>query len=273
MIGVVTEQSILSYRERGFVLIEDAFSSGEIRILRDECEMAVDHRLKSNVLHNQESRGAFHARVFVQCLRVIEFSDVLRDALLSGEMAYLLSKLSGVPRFRCWHDQALFKPGYSNPTAWHLDAPYWSFSSRNAISIWIALDDVGAHNGALVFLPGTHLMALPLRPAVVNIGIGGSVDALFDVYPEWRKLESVVIPCAAGSMICHNGLTAHAAGCNMTNAPRRALACSYMPTGSRFNGRRNILSEAYLSRLSLGDVLDDDVELPLLSEGNVKLCQ
>jgi hypothetical protein len=55
-----------------------------------------------------------------------------------GKMA---AELAGVDGMRVWHDQALIKQAYGNPTGWHLDNPYWSFSSRDAISIWIALDD------------------------------------------------------------------------------------------------------------------------------------
>ena len=61
--------------------------------------------------------------------------------------------------YRIWHDQALFNPPYGNPTGWHLDDPYWSFSSRDAISVWVALDDATRDNGCLYYLPGSHKMA------------------------------------------------------------------------------------------------------------------
>jgi ectoine hydroxylase-related dioxygenase (phytanoyl-CoA dioxygenase family) len=38
----------------------------------------------------------------------------------------------------------------------HLDVPYWSFTSLNAISIWIALDDATLENGCMYFMPGSH---------------------------------------------------------------------------------------------------------------------
>jgi len=74
----------------------------------------------------------------------------------------------------------------------------------------------------------------------------------------------VAAPCKAGSAVFHNGLVAHAAGVNLTPRPRRAMTCAYMPDGSTFNGQRNILSKAYFETLTVGDVLDNEDENPLI---------
>ena len=42
------------------------------------------------------------------------------------------------------------------------------------------------------------------------------------------------------------------------------MNCSYMPDGARFNGKRNMLWEAYFDSLAIGDVIDNDTEVPLL---------
>jgi len=80
----------------------------------------------------------------------------------------MVSRLAGVDGMRVWHDQTLQKMPWANPTAWHLDNPYWSFYSRQAISIWIALDDATLENGCMAYLPGTHATAEFSR----NTGIG-----------------------------------------------------------------------------------------------------
>jgi ectoine hydroxylase-related dioxygenase (phytanoyl-CoA dioxygenase family) len=68
----------------------------------------------------------------------------------------------------------------------------------------------------------------------------------------------------AGSCSFHSGLTAHGAGANMTPGFRRAMTCAYMPDGSTFNGRQNILTDEQISRLKIGDVLEDDAQNPLI---------
>lgn len=50
----------------------------------------------------------------------------------------------------------------------------------------------------------------------------------------------------------------------MTNKPRRAMTCAYMPDGSVFNGQRNVLPEDYFASLKVGDLLDSDTINPLV---------
>jgi phytanoyl-CoA hydroxylase len=173
-----------------------------------------------------------------------------------GRMAV---ELAGVEGIRIWHDQALIKQPWANPTSWHLDNPYWSFSSRQAISIWVALDDATLENGCLYFIPGSHHSA-----TFDNVGIGQNMSDLFRVYPQWANVWPVAAPMKAGSCSFHNGLVAHGAGANMTPGWRRAMTCAYMPDGSTFNGKKNILTDEMVARLKVGDVLDDDNQNPLI---------
>ena len=83
-------------------------------------------------------------------------------------------------------------------------------------------------------------------------------------YPKLVGIEPVPVPAAAGDAIYIDGMIAHGAGPNMTLGYRRAMTCAYMPDGARFNGKRNVLSEAYFNSLNLGDVLDNEDEVPLL---------
>ncbi len=178
---------------------------------------------------------------------------------MTTRLGKLAADLACVDGIRIWHDQALIKRPWSNPTAWHLDNPYWSFHSHDAISIWVALDDATVHNGCLYFLPGVHKLA-----TFDNVGIGQNIGDLFKIYPAWAKMEAVPVPMKAGSCSFHNALIAHGAGANMTPGLRRAMTCAYMPDGSTFNGQRNILRQDQVDRLQIGDLLDDDRQVPLI---------
>ncbi len=206
---------------------------------------------------SEESR--YYNRVFVQRLNLWTDHEGMRGLMLDPRLGKLASELAGVDGMRIWHDQALIKLPWANPTGWHLDNPYWSYSSRDAISIWVALDDATRDNGCLYFLPGTHKTA-----TFDNSGIGVNTGELLDVYPQWAEIQSVAAPMKAGSCSFHNGLLAHGAGANMTPGTRRAMTCGYMPDGCVFNGKPNILPQNYLDTLEIGDVLDDDSINPLI---------
>ena len=121
------------------------------------------------------------------------------------------------------------------------------------------MDDVTLQNGCLYFLPGSHKIT-----RFDNAPIGANMASLFDVYPEFKTIEAVPAQLKAGSAGFHNGLTAHAAGPNMTPQWRRAMTCGYMPDGSTFNGQQNILSAEQVSKLKIGDLLTDESQNPLV---------
>jgi len=267
MLTQLTDEQIALYRQNGFLVLEGFVSLQELEHWRATTEEAVSQRLagvgvpeswKWN-LTNQGDAESYYARVFTQCVKLAETHAGMRALMLDERLGKLAGTLAGVDGVRIWHDQALFKPPFGNPTAWHLDNPYWSFSSRDAISIWVALDDATLGNGCMWYLPGTHKTA-----RFDNVSIGQNLADLFKHYPEWRDVEPVACPCPAGSAVFHNGLTAHGAGANMTNRPRRAMTCAYMPDGATFNGQKNVLPDAYYETLAVGDQLDDDRVNPLV---------
>jgi phytanoyl-CoA hydroxylase len=211
-------------------------------------------RAEQKLTNVTDDADDFYSQVFLQCIKLADTHAGMRSLMTDPKLGQAAATLAGVDGIRIWHDQALIKPPFGNPTGWHLDNPYWSFSSRDSISIWVALDDATLANGCMWYLPGTHKSA-----RFDGAGIGANMADLFRVYPEWRELEPVACPCPAGSAIFHNGLTAHAAGANMTNRPRRAMTCAYMPEGSTFNGVKNILPTEYFDSLRVGSLLDDDL--------------
>ena len=65
----------------------------------------------------------------------------MRTFMLDARLGKMAAELAGVDGMRIWHNHALIKQPWANPTGWHLDNPYWSYYSRDAISLWVALDD------------------------------------------------------------------------------------------------------------------------------------
>ena len=79
-----------------------------------------------------------------------------------------------------------------------------------------------------------------------------------------KDVEPIAAEMKAGDGGFHNGLTSHGAGPNMTPGWRRAMTCAYMPDGATFNGIQNILSDAQVAKLKMGDLLNDESQNPLV---------
>ncbi len=256
----ISVEQIVFYQEHGYVIIEDFLDGEELAEWRRCVDEAVAQRDDRKTADGSRRSGdSYYDNVFIQRINLWTDHEGMRKLMLDERLGRMTSLLAGATGMRIWHDQALLKPPWGNPTAWHLDVPYWSFSSRQAISIWVALDDSTRDNGCLYFLPGSHREA-----RFDNVNIGQNQGGLFEVYPQWVQRESVAAPMRAGSCSFHNGLLAHGAAANMTPGWRRAMTCAYMPDGSTFNGQQNILPPEMMARLQVGDLLNEDAQNPLL---------
>ena len=257
----LTEEQISFYRENGYIVIDGFLSAEELEIWRQCVDEAVANRDDRKLADGRmrDGRDEYYDRVFIQRINLWTDHEGMRRLMIDARLGKMAADLAGVDGMRIWHDQALIKPPWGNPTGWHLDNPYWSFHSRDAISIWVALDDATRDNGCLYFLPGTHKTA-----TWDNVGIGSSIGDLFDAYPQWREKTAVAAEMKAGACSFHNALLAHAAGANMTGKYRRAMTCAYMPDESAFNGQQNILTPQQAESYRIGDLLDDDEQSPLI---------
>lgn len=264
----LNDDQIQSYQANGFIVIENFLSSEELDHWRKAVTEAVEERagikipgkdIKIGEADGINEDSDYFAKVFDQLLSLWQTNEMVKELMLDKRIGQMAAQLSGADGIRIWHDQALIKRPWANPTAWHLDTPFWSFSDRRAISIWVALDDATLENGCLFFISGSHKFT-----DFKKITIGRNMDGVFNIYPQLRNMRSVAVPMKAGNCSFHNGLVVHGANANMTNGFRRAMTCAYMPDGNRFNGEPNILPDAYLQTLKIGDPLENDEQNPLI---------
>lgn len=264
----LSQDQINYYQENGYVVIEDFLSPAELAQWREAVMESIADRngLKmpgKNININEDDGinkdAAYFNNVFDQLLNLWQTNNKVKEIMLDERIGKMAAQLSGADGVRIWHDQALIKRPWANPTSWHLDTPFWSFSDRRALSIWVALDDATYENGCLFFIPGSCK-----ETTFENPGIGKNMGEIFNVYPQFKQTKSVAAPMKAGSCSFHNGLTIHGAHANMTPGFRRAMTCAYMPDGNVFNGEPNILPDTYLKTLKIGDLLNNDEQNPLI---------
>ena len=265
---IITQAQIDFYQDNGYLVIEDFLSPLELETWRSAVQLALKERNgqkipgKAGVLSDDDGinkDAEYHSKVFDQLINLWQTNDQVKELMFDPEIGEMAAKLAEVDGIRIWHDQALIKRPWANPTSWHLDTPFWSFTDRKALSIWVALDDATLENGCLFFIPGSHL-----KTNFENPGIGKNMDSVFKMYPELISSASVAAPMKAGSCSFHNGLTVHGAHANMTPGYRRAMTCAYMPNGNVYNGIPNVLPQNYLENLKIGDELINEEQNPLI---------
>lgn len=262
----LSQDQISKYQNDGFIVIEDFLSAEELQTWRTALDEAVTKRGGNKMPDRKEVYGKgddadkeYYDNVFAQLINLWQDNEKMRNIMLDERIGKMAAQLAGADGIRIWHDQALIKKPWANPTSFHLDTPYWSFSDRRALSIWVALDDVTYENGCLFFIPGSYQ-----KTQLEISGIGKNMDAIFGTYPELINTKATPALMKAGTCSFHNGLTIHGAHANMTPGYRRAMTCAYMPDGSTYNGTQNILSDEQVANLKVGDLLNDDAQNPLI---------
>jgi hypothetical protein len=130
---------IQSYQTNGFVVIEDFLSPNELDHWRMAVTSAIEERAGIKIpgknIRIGESDGInedsdYYAKVFDQLLNLWQTNEQVKDLMIDERIGKMAAQLAGVNGIRIWHDQALIKRPWANPTAWHLDTPFWSFSDQ-----------------------------------------------------------------------------------------------------------------------------------------------
>ena len=264
----LTKDQIVFYTKHGFVVIEDFLNEEEPKNWREVVFESVEERnglkmpgktIKLDQYDNINNEPEYYSKVFDQFINLWQTNKKMKELIVDQRIGQMAAKLAKVEGLRIWHDQALIKRPWANPTSWHIDTPFWSFFDKRALSIWVALDDVTLENGCLFFIPGSHL-----QTNFENPGIGKNMDAIFDIYPQFRSANPIAATMKAGSCSFHCGLTIHGAQANMTAGIRRAMTCAFMPDGNLYNGQPNILPDTYLKKIKVGDILNNDEQSPLV---------
>jgi len=266
------KEDVEFYKKNGYVILRNFYSEEQL----DEWRAAVDEAVKLRTrdwkfpFKGDEDKVnddfEYYDKIYTQRLNLWTTNQTVKDLFLKygGEIGRIACELEGVDGMRIWHDQTLIKNAYANPTSWHLDDPFWSFDSKNAISCWMPLDDATPMNGALSFIPGSHKVIGAKKDPFTQINITKNMDEVFKVHPEVTTIDTKAGYYKAGDISFHNGLLVHGATPNMTNGLRRAMTCGMMPDGATFNGKQNIFCKKQMDKYKIGDPLNDDIDNPLL---------
>jgi hypothetical protein len=235
----LSDEQRAAYERDGYVVLPDVFGPAELEELRAESDRLVDSLVNASLALGELSprldirlAGDDPVLVKVQPLSDVSppFASVAHDNRLLGPMRELLGcepllleeKLNGKEPLdadlrhlglRAWAPEFPF----------HTDLHYFVLDGypEQTLSSAIALDDCTVENGALRFVPGSHLnKEWPIKkewPPDLEDGL----------FPEESQVSLV---CRAGTVILFHSRAAHASSPNRTDQPRRLLIYSHFPS-------------------------------------------
>lgn len=120
-------------------------------------------------------------------------------------------------------------PGVGKPTPAHQDGYYFMLDSNEAITMWLAVEDIDEETGCVRYIKGSH--ADGLRPHGQTETLGFS-QGLLDFGPRDSERE-IAFPAKPGDLLVHHALTIHRADANRsTTRSRKALGFVYFSSAA-----------------------------------------
>lgn len=210
-----------SFSTDGFCVLEKAIPEPALAALDASCQAYLEEHTGLMQQVGAEVLGLTHKdrRYFLPSWHDPDsevgrflFGDLMKEIVgrLLGPEAYLFLELFVVKSGRI-----------GMPFGWHQDSGYLLGQAHEPyLSLWCALDDATAENGALHVLPWSEGGPREVLPHHKDKSSGDLVGYTGDD-------EGVIVPVSQGGIVAMSSTLFHRSGPNTTDHPRRAFLVSY----------------------------------------------
>ena len=258
----VDEQQISRYREKGFLLVKEAFSTIQIESAKNELHNLITSKqpscesiyyegkirkfilgIKQNTLdpatnykvedlalgHTENQLPLLEPSIRAKFVRkVMGFARAENSALKSlAECEVMLKVVSRLIKSnpKLYQDMALIKPPGGREKPWHQDRAYFNLTENSKIvGVWIALDNARVENGCMQVIEHGHKKG----PQVHFIRRDWQICDKQIL--EFRRLG---IPMSPGDCLFFDALLPHGTPANQTDSQRWAVQFHYVSQDSQ----------------------------------------
>jgi len=217
------------FDEDGFVALPGFLSPDEVAELRREIDryvVEVAPRIPaSEVFYEVKGRP----ETLKQLQRMFEYDEWFNRFFFGDRFIKLAELLMGnavTGRNLQWFNKP---PGVGQATPPHQDGYYFMLEPNEAVTMWLALDEVDEENGCVRYVRGSHRRGLRGHERTGTLGFSQGIT---DYSDEDRKQEAVMI-ARPGDLLAHHALTIHRADANASGQTRRALGFIYYSAAAR----------------------------------------
>ena len=205
-----TYEQRLSFETDGYLVIENALTPEELRVLRGAADRA------EREWREDPTRRGWRKDDSEQLQSIIEYGEEFIELAAHPKILPVVRDGLGDDLALLFSDYFITPPHARSPIHWHRDArilgPYHP-RSRMFVKAFILLSDVAAEGGPTALVPGTHRL---------------DDDWQFPAVEDPRDMPGhVKMAYPAGTIYFTHGRIYHSAMPNMSATPRRVLAYGY----------------------------------------------
>ena len=235
----LTPEQIALFDERGYHIHGKLFDDAEIEAVRAACDRVGEGEYETEVPPDDLGGNVRNGKAVQKIDNVWKANQTVARMVTSPKIGHVAAQLIQAPSIRLWHDQYLRKPPHGGQVVtYHQDWAYWQMIGEcQTVTCWIALSDVHAESGPMIYMEGSHKFGLFPLPK----GISGD-DVQMPPLPESYVPKPVPLIIQAGCVGFHHGLLLHDSEKNFSDADRFAIVshvlsgeCTYRPGQGHVN--------------------------------------
>ncbi|WP_170604932.1 phytanoyl-CoA dioxygenase family protein [Ruegeria arenilitoris] len=221
MTEVLSNEQVASYRENGYLLLENHLPESILIEIRNEIsrfEEEAKGMIESNDRLDLEDSHTPEDPRLRRIKLPHKISEIMRDLMYSDLILAPARDLIG-PNLRLHTTKLNMKSaGYGAAVEWHQDYAFYPHTNDDILAIGVIIDDMESQNGPLMVYPGSH------KGPVYDHHVEGVFAGAF--VPEdvgLNPADAVELKGPAGSISIHHGRIVHGSSLNTSESARRIL--------------------------------------------------
>ncbi len=234
------------FKRDGYIFIPGFLNETEVKQIEDKIKEYIIHVVpkmsSSHVFY--EDKSDKNSLKQLQDLQIYDpfFSEILYNSRFE-EIAKMLLEVKVIGKTIEYFNKP---PKIGKPTPPHQDGYYFNLKPPQAITMWMALENVDLENGCLRYIPGSHLTGMRQHGRSQTIGFSQGITD----YNDQDRMNEEVFPVKPGDLLIHHSLTIHRADGNKSNTrSRKAIGLIYFDHAAKEDIRTK---EAYQKMLKAG---------------------
>jgi ectoine hydroxylase-related dioxygenase (phytanoyl-CoA dioxygenase family) len=218
---------VRDFRADGYLYPLEGLTADEVAHYRGELRRTESHLGGSLMAIDKKFRGNLHfmCRWVDELARTPAILDAVEDLLGPDILLY-------TSRF------FIKEPHSDGIAAWHQDSTYFGLRPYDHVTAWVALSNVTAEAGPVEFAAGSHIRGqLQQKSGLIRNSVNTAGQIIVEWFDQSQIDRAILKP---GQFSFHHTCTVHQSQPNRSDERRIGIALSYIPTRTRYVGRRRM---------------------------------
>ena len=227
MMKKLSTTQVRDYRANGCLYPLDGLTADEVLLYREELRKTEAHLGGSLMAIDKKFRGNLHfmCRWVDELARTPAILDAVEDLLGPDILLY-------TSRF------FIKEPRSEGIAAWHQDSTYFGLRPHDHVTAWVALCNVTAETGPVEFAVGSHIRGqLQQKSGLIKNSVNTAGQIIVEWFDQTQIDRAILKP---GQFSFHHSCTVHQSQPNRSDERRIGIAMSYIPTRTRYVGKRRM---------------------------------